>query len=308
MAITLRQMRSALALAEIGHFSKAAERCHITQSALSQQIRQLEDACGTRLFSRSERQVRPTPFGREFLARAERVVVEADRLESFAQDLSGQPARAVRFGLIPTVAPYLLPEIYPALRTEWPEMKFLISENRTERLLDHLEEGTLDIVLTATDLPDDTHGELVEARLFSDPFVLACAASHKMAEPVRLDLLSPDDILLLDEGHCLRDQALDACGLATNSSEKAFAATSLSTIVEFVANGQGVTLLPTISLKKEASDMRIRIHELAPPGASRDLRLVWHSATPYAAFFAGMTKIIQTAAQSLVCVPIMAEG
>ena len=149
MNFTLKQLQYAVALAESGHFGRAAEKCFVTQPALSQQVRQLETECGNALFDRLGKSVRETPFGREFIARARRLVEDAEALRAFAEGEAGKPARPLRFGLIPTVAPYLLPEIFPALRQNLPEIAFAVSESRTEALLAGLMEGTLDLALIA---------------------------------------------------------------------------------------------------------------------------------------------------------------
>jgi LysR family hydrogen peroxide-inducible transcriptional activator len=294
MTISLKQMRYIVAVAEAGHFGKAASACNISQPALSQQIQAVEESCGTPLFDRLKSGTRLTPFGQEFVARARQVLTSADALAAFAQRNSGQPNRPLRFGLIPTVAPYLLPEIFPALSHDLPELAFTISENRTEALIDGLVDGSLDIALIGTDAPE--HGpRLVSRALFEDPFVLATSAAERGSGPVALKTLAPERILLLDEGHCFRDQTIAACRLDSQPSARTFAATSLSTIVEFVANGQGVTLLPQIALRKEANDPRIAIHALVSPGAGRVLSLVWREATPYGAIFDRMAETIRTA-------------
>jgi LysR family hydrogen peroxide-inducible transcriptional activator len=186
----------------------------------------------------------------------------------------------------------LLPAIFPALTAGLPETDFTISEGQTERLLDGLASGDLDLALIATE-PPHTGPRLVLSPLFADPFVLACNAAEPLDEPVHLSGIPADRILLLDEGHCFRDQAIEACMLRTRIAGHTFAATSLSTIVEFVANGQGVTLLPAISLRKETGDPRIRICELAAPAPSRTLSLVWREAVPFHALFEKAAAIIR---------------
>lgn len=293
MSISLKQMRYAVAVAETGHFGRAAKACNISQPALSQQIQSLEDICGAALFDRLKAGVRPTPFGTEFVARAREVLESADALNAFTLGRAGQPDRPIRFGLIPTVAPYLLPEIFPALTKSLPGIDFTVSENRTEALIAGLVDGSLDIALIATETPE--HGpRLVSEPLFDDPFVLATSRNELTAEPVSLATLAPERILLLDEGHCFRDQTIAACRLDSDPSARTFAATSLSTIVEFVANGQGVTLLPQIALRKEATDPRIAIHALVSPGAGRLLSLVWREATPFGATFERIAAVIRS--------------
>jgi len=293
VTITLKQMRYAVAVAEAGHFGRAAEASSVTQPALSQQILSLERLCGTPLFDRLRTGVGLTPFGREFITMARETIKSAEVLNAFAIGRTGRPARALRFGLIPTVAPYLLPEIFPALTSNLPDLKFTISESRTEALLDGLRDGSLDLALIATE-PASGGPRLVDTPLFEDNFVLATPSSETTKLPVSLAALPPERILLLDEGHCFRDQTISACRLDTERGAKTFAATSLSTIVEFVANGQGVTLLPQIALRKEASDPRIAVHPLNDPAAGRQLRLVWREATPFAATFLQIAEVIRS--------------
>lgn len=292
MTITLKQMRYAIAVARTGHFGQAAAECAVSQPALSQQIMTLERLCGTPLFDRLKSGIRLTPFGRDFIELAKATTCAADTLDAFALSKSGQPERPLRFGLIPTVAPYLLPEIFPALTRQLPDLTFAVSESRTEALLEGVDEGTLDIALIASDLPAGAR-LLTHAPLFEDPFVLATPRGEETAEPVSLAALAPERILLLDEGHCFRDQTIAACRLEGDRSTRTFAATSLSTIVEFVANGQGVTLLPQIALRKEASDPRIAVHRLDDPRAGRQLALVWRENAPLTKTYEKIAEVIR---------------
>ena len=292
MNLSIKQMRYAVAVADTCHFGRAAKACNISQPALSQQVQAIEELCGTPLFDRLKSGVRPTPFGFEFVARARQVLDSADALAAFTRGHAGSPDRAIRFGLIPTVAPYLLPGIFPALTAGLPSLGFTVSENRTDALMEGLFEGTLDVALIGTEAPE--HGpKLVSRPLFEDSFVLATSIKDSRTAPVSLASLAPERILLLDEGHCFRDQTIAACRLDSDMGARTFAATSLSTIVEFVANGQGVTLLPRIALRKEATDPRIAIHDLTSPGAGRLLSLVWRHATPFGATFEKMAELIR---------------
>ena len=293
MPISLKQMRYAVAVARTGHFGRAAEACSVSQPALSQQILTLESLCGTPLFDRLKSGVRLTPFGGEFIILAREAIKSADAVNVFALGRDGKPDRPLRFGLIPTVAPYLLPEIFPALTRTLPELKFTISENRTDALIAGLIDGSLDLALIGTDAPANGP-RLVSVPLFDDPFVLATCKDETIADPVSLSAVAPERILLLDEGHCFRDQTIAACRLDADPAGRTFAATSLSTIVEFVANGQGVTLLPQIALRKEANDPRIAIHPLAAPGAGRRLSLVWREATPFAKTFEAIADVVRS--------------
>ncbi|HEY8594022.1 MAG TPA: hydrogen peroxide-inducible genes activator [Devosiaceae bacterium] len=292
MSMTLKQMRYALAVAEEGHFGRAAQRCHVTQPALSQQIRLLEETAGRALFDRLAKSVRPTPFGREFLARVRRIVDAADELDAFALSGAAHPTRPVRFGLIPTIAPYILPDLFPALARDAPGVEFAVNESRTDALLEGLERGEIDLAMIATDPPKSAVRLTIEP-LFADPFVLAASRGSSIEEPVDLASLSNRPMLLLEEGHCFRDQAIAACGIRDDAA-RTFAATSLPTVVELVASGQGVTLLPAISLRKEATDPRIRICALAAPGAGRMLSLAWREGSPYSALFARIARTVRS--------------
>jgi LysR family hydrogen peroxide-inducible transcriptional activator len=291
MQVSLKQMRYAVAVARTGHFGRAAETCAVTQPALSQQIIALEALCGTPLFDRLKTGVRVTPFGHEFVLLAEQALRSAEALESFALRHADRPDRPLRFGLIPTVAPYLLPEIFPTLAQTMPDLRFAISEAQTDQLLASLADGRLDLALIATEPP---HGgpRLVVNALFDDHFVLATPSNEEVTQPVSLTAIAPERMMLLDEGHCFRDQAIAACGLP-GRGKSTFAATSLSTIVEFVASGQGVTLLPEIALRKEGKNPRIAVHPLNDPTASRKLRLVWREATPFGKTFEAIADQIR---------------
>lgn len=291
MTVSLKQMRYAIAVATEGHFGRAADLCAVSQPALSQQILALEGLCGTPLFDRLKTGVRLTPFGRDFIALAKPALAAAEALDDFATRKRGHLDRPIRFGLIPTVAPYLLPRIFPALSGKMPQLKFTVSESRTEALLESVESGAIDLALIAS-VPPAGAARLTLFPLFDDPFMLATSSAEATAAPVSLDTLDPERILLLDEGHCLRDQAISACRLVGDRSTRTFAATSLSTIVEFVANGQGVTLLPQIALRKEAGDPRIAVHRLDDPKAGRQLALVWREASPLTATLEAIGRII----------------
>lgn len=293
--LTLRQLHYAQVIAEEGHFGRAAARCHVTQPALSQQIKLLEDRCRAPIFDRLGKSVRLTPFGRDFLAHAARVLSAAKDLETFADIAAGHPARPLRFGLIPTVAPYLLPYVLPDLAAHLPDTHFSVSEGKTDRLLTALADGDIDLALIAT---EPAHPALTSAVLFSDPFVLAAPRGANIKTPVDIHTMARERFLLLEEGHCLRDQMVDACALEPEMQGRTFAATSLTTILELVANGYGVTLLPAISLRREETNTRIEMLELCAPGAARTLRLVWRTGSPYESTFQTISEIIAKTGQN----------
>ncbi len=293
--ITLKQMRYVCAVEKTGHFGRAAKACNVTQPALSQQISQLEAMCGGQLFERGQKPIRPTPFGQEFISQAKTILADAQNLSDFALSHSGIPSAPIRFGLIPTIAPYLLPKMFPPLLEKFSTPGFNILEGQTENLQHMLEKGDLDMALIAT-APPKGGVALSAIPLFSDPFVLAAPTRTNLKQPVHLSDLPKDQLLLLDEGHCFRDQMIKACALDKEQTSNNFSATSLSTIMAFVANAQGLTLLPAISIEKEASDPRIKLLKLAPPVASRTLSLVFRKNTPFKTLFENIAaEIIQSA-------------
>lgn len=251
MELTLRQLDYFIALAEVGHFGRAAARVHVTQPALSVQIRELETRLGVRLVDRAGG-FRLTPAGHEVLASATRIAREVERMKSMAgwgAHLRGR----LKLGVIPTVAPYLLPVALPRLRGHDATLDLALSEARTERLIDALEQGMLDAAILA--LPTG-RASLVERHLFDDRFVLAGPAAQiaglrargAVARPEQID---PASLLLLDEGHCLADQALEACATSRGATRVDLGASSLATLSGLVAAGFGLTLLPELALASE---------------------------------------------------------
>lgn len=253
MNITLRQLSYFIALAEERHFGRAAERVFVSQPALSTQIRELEDRIGAPLIDRSDRAFRLTPAGHEVLASAQRIMAEMERLEVAARWKEGLHGR-LKLGLIPTVAPYLLPAALPHIRARDVALDLKLREAKTEALLTELADGKLDAAVIA--LPSGAP-DLVELPLFSDRFLLAMKAGParemRMAGKVpRPEALDPSGLLLLDEGHCLADQALEICGMRRTETRVDLGASSLSTLCGLVAAGFGQTLLPEISYGNEA--------------------------------------------------------
>lgn len=277
---TLRQLEYAVAVAETGGFRKAAERCHVSQPALSAQLAQLEDVIGVRLFERDRRRVLVTPAGRELLARAKRILTEAADLQALARSCEDPFRGEMRIGVIPTIAPYLLAEITPALQERFPELQLLWSEEKTSTLVTMLEEGTLDAAVLAleTDIGDVEHAEIAK-----DPFVLAAAKSHplgKARSKMPVAKLSQNCVYLLEDGHCFREQVVDLCS-KVGSEEAGFRATSLATLVQLVASTGGLTLLPSLALGIENRHEQLKIRPLSSPIPYRTIALVWRPSTPF---------------------------
>lgn len=272
--VTLRQLQYLAAVAEARSFRRAAEACAVSQPSLSAQVAEAERALGVRLFERDRRRVLVTAAGAALLAHARRVLVSADDLVEAARRHADPLAGTVRVGVIPTVGPYLLPRIVPALRAALPALLVLWQEDRTAALVQRVAAGELDAALLAreADLKD-----LVQAELAADPFLLAAPPDHPLAKgkgPLRADALEGERVLLLDDGHCLREQALAVCARA-GADELGFRATSLGTLVQMVASGAGVTLLPRLAVETEVARAGLATRPFAPPSPGRTLVLAW---------------------------------
>jgi LysR family hydrogen peroxide-inducible transcriptional activator len=271
---TLRQLQYVVAVADTLSFRKAAERCHVSQPSLSAQLAQMEEALGVRIFERDRRRVLLTQAGKELVERARQLLVEADDLGEAARRASDPLSGTLRLGVIPTVSPYLLPSITPALRKEYPRLTLLWVEDKTEVLVRALAAGSLDAALVAleAELGDVEHEVIAE-----DPFVLAMAPGHPLSarksEAPHAELQGAD-VLLLDEGHCFREQALAFCSRA-KAHELEFRATSLPTLTQMIAAGTGVTLLPRLAVPTEVRRSQLLVRPLAAPVPKRTLALIW---------------------------------
>ena len=245
---SLRQLRYLVALAERLNFRVAAEASFVTQSTLSAGIKELEESLGVRLFERDKRSVRLTAAGEEAVRRARPLLAQADDLVAAAQSAREPMSGPLRLGVIPTIAPFLLPQFLPGVRARYPKLKLYLREDRTARLLERLRSGSLDVALIA--LPYDT-GELVLTELFRDEFWFVARADDPLAKTkaVAIERIAPREVVLLEEGHCLREHALTACGERRPGEESLVEATSLPTLLQMVEGGLGVTLLPEIAIK-----------------------------------------------------------
>lgn len=280
-SFSLRQLQYAVAVAETLSFRKAAEQCHVSQPSLSAQLAQLETALGVRLFERDRRRVLPTEAGRDLIRRARELLVEADDLAVAAKQLGDPLVGTLRVGVIPTISPYLLPRITPALRERYPRLTMNWVEDKTDVLLRSLDSGRLDAVLIALEADiGDVEREVV-AR---DPFVLATPPGHPLGakkSPATPSELSGANVLLLDEGHCFREQALSYCS-SVKARELEFRATSLSTLAQMVAGGGGVTLLPALAVPTEVGRAGLCVRPFAEPSPGRTIALVWRKNSPLA--------------------------
>lgn len=293
--ISLRQLRYFDALARHRHFGRAAAECAVTQPALSMQIRELEQQLGAVLVERrGNGGVRLTEIGAGVAARAKRILGETRDLMDFARPLGNPLAGGLRLGVIPTVAPYLLPRILPRLQEAHPDLRLNVHETRTEPLLAELIAGTLDAVVVALPAGGDA---LETLPLFDDAFLLAAPASDPLPANARVEAaqLAGRKLILLEEGHCLRDQALAFCALAQPDAVTSLGATSLTTVMQLVANGYGVTLLPEIAAEAEIRDQRVKLLRFAAPEPKRVIGLAWRATSPRRPDFITLRKIIAEA-------------
>jgi LysR family hydrogen peroxide-inducible transcriptional activator len=293
--VTLRQLRYLGALAEHGHFGRAAAACAISQPALSMQIRALERQLGVELVERRPGQVALTDIGAEVVERGKRLLAGARDLVDFASHHGRPLTGRLTLGLIPTLAPYVLPRLLPALQQRYPELRVTLRETQTRILLEELVRGALDAAMLALPIPDP---ELETLRLFEDPFWLAVPAGDPWREKAQV---TPRDIdtrrlILLEEGHCLRDQALSFCAAVRQEGGAGLGlglgATSLATVMQMVANGYGVTFVPQVAIDVEVRDDRVRLLRFARPEPSRTIGLVWRRTSPRRSDFIALGKVV----------------
>jgi LysR family hydrogen peroxide-inducible transcriptional activator len=276
---TLRQLRHLVALADHGHFGRAAASAAVTQSTLSASIKELETVLEAALVDRTRRQVVLTPLGRQTVERARRILADTEALVLATRAEREPLTGTLRMGVIPTIGPYLLPAVLPGLRRSYRGLQLYLVEDLTPRLLEQLHGGQLDVVLLA--LPYDC-GNVESIPLFDDRFLLALHPGHPLAKERRIDpeRLRSEEVLLLKDGHCLRDHALSVCHLADRRRTECFEATSLPTLVQMVDNGLGITALPELAI--DAGLLRgtsLVTRPLAAEEPGRKIALVWRRGT-----------------------------
>jgi LysR family transcriptional regulator, hydrogen peroxide-inducible genes activator len=287
--ITLKQLRYLSALSHHGHFGRAAKACAVTQPALSMQIQELEAELGVALVERRPGEATLTDLGLEVARRAERVLAATRDLADFARHRGRLLTGRMQLGVIPSIAPYVLPKVLPALNQRHADLRVELRETQTHVLLEELHRGALDVVMLA--LPVDDH-EIESIRLFDDPFLLAVPSTDNRPENMRVDLRDIDTqrLILLEEGHCLRDQALALC--SSSRRDVSLGATSLATVMQMVANGYGITLLPRVAVDVELRDERVKLLRFAEPAPGRTVGLAWRRTSPRKADFAALGQLI----------------
>jgi LysR family hydrogen peroxide-inducible transcriptional activator len=291
---TLRQLRYLQALHQLGHFGKAAELCHVTQSTLSAGLAELEELLGVRLVERTKRRVLFTPLGDEVAKRGADLLLQAEALVELVRAASQPLSGPLRMGVIPTVAPFLLPRLVLPCKREFPNLQLVLQEVQTAPLVEQVLDGRLDCGLLA--LPYAATG-LEMAEIGDDPFLLACRQDDPLAKRDKIGTadLDPDRLLLLEDGHCLRDHVLAACRLPAARRQDEIRGTSLHTVVQMVASGLGVTLLPRMAVRQGLADgLGLVTRPLADAGGGRRIALVWRASSPRGPEFRRLADFIRS--------------
>jgi len=289
--MTLRDLEYLVALAETRHFGRAAERCHVSQPTLSAQVRKLEDSLGVALVERRPRRVALTAAGVAVVERARRMLRDAEDIQALGRASQDPLAGQLRVGFIPTLGPYLLPRIAPRIARALPKLQLMLYEYQTAPLIERSVGGELDLAILA--LPADTKG-LMTRSLFAEAFLVAMPEHHRLTAKKRVKQgdLAGEKLLLLEEGHCLRDQALEVCERA-GTEEQDFRATSLETLRQMVAAGLGITLLPRLAAEGPFASARgLVVRPFAPPAPNRVIGAAWRRSTSRAAAIAAVCDII----------------
>lgn len=290
--VTLKQMRYFDALARQGHFGRAAEVCSISQPALSMQIREMEEVLGADLFERGARQVRLTGFGEALLTRVRDILRSVDELGDLARASRDSLTGRLRIGVIPTIAPYLLPAIIARLTTESPGLDLHLRETITPKLIRELEEGRLDTAIVALPVSEPF---LTEVDLFAEDFVLVRPAADAEKPVPDRERLREMRLLLLEEGHCFRDQALSFCNPGGAAPRELLDGSSLSTLVQMVGAGIGVTLIPEMAVGVETRSAQVAVARFNGAQPSRRIGMVWRRSSPLSKQLTGLAAVVRAA-------------
>jgi len=290
----MRQLRYFDALARLGHFGRAAEACAISQPALSMQIKEMEDSLGGVLLERNARQVVLTRFGEQLAERVREILRSVDELGDFARASRDKLTGRLRLGMIPTVAPYLLPKVIGNLTRKHPEIDIHVRESKTPKLIEELIEGRLDAAIVALPVSEPS---LTEVALFSEKFLLVRPAEYEGAPVPSSEMLREMRLLLLEEGHCFRDQALSFCKM--QAPREMLDASSLSTLVQMVGAGMGVTLIPEMAVGVETRSAPVSLAHFTEPQPTRTIGMVWRKTSPLAKQLLQISEVVAGAAEAM---------
>lgn len=280
MTPSIKQLKYLCAVAEQRHFSKAAEACHVTQSTLSAAIQELESQLGVVIFERSKKNVLITPLGERLLHQARIILGDVEDFVSLAKSHDEALAGEIRLGVIPTIGPFLLPHLLADLRKRYTKLKLFLKEDLSAQLVQRLQQGDLDLIILA--FPYATP-DMETLTLFRDEFLLCLPQGHALekSKNVRQQQLRGEKLLLLEEGHCLRDHALEACKLESADTDLVYQGTSLHTLVQMVANGLGVTLLPAMAVEADVlGETHLPLKHFGNENVSREIGMAWRKSDP----------------------------
>jgi LysR family hydrogen peroxide-inducible transcriptional activator len=294
--LTLKQLRYFEALAHHRHFGKAAEACAISQSALSQQIKELEGALGSALFERSARQIDLTSFGEEFAPRVREILRSVDELSDLARASQDRPVGRLRIGVIPTIAPYLLPNIIGHLTRLYPDLDIHVRETITPKLLHELAAGKIDTAIVALPVSEPAFTEIA---LFQEDFVLVRPSEDSDKPIPNIETLREMRLLLLEEGHCFREQALSFCQMHASMPRELLDGSSLSTLVQMVGSGIGVTLIPEMAIGVETRSASVSIARFNTPTPSRTIGMIWRKTSPLTQQLSQIADVVRASANAL---------
>ena len=291
--MNLRDLRYLVAVAEHQHFGRAAEACFVSQPTLSTQLKKLEQTLGVILIERTNRRVMLSPEGEQIVAQAQRILVEVNSLTAMSEQLRDPLGGEVRLGIIPTIAPYLLPKILAPLTAEFPNLNIQLTEGQTSQITRMLKQGDLDAVLLALPLQEEN---VEEFELYTEPFLFAAATDHPKAQQksVSANDLQDEEVLLLEDGHCLRDQALAVCHAHRGIESSSFTATSLETLRQLVAANRGITLMPALAVPEPADNASgVCYIPFTGEVPSRTLGLCWRSSSTRSGLLADIAQSLR---------------
>lgn len=294
--VTIRQLRYFEALAREAHFGRAAEACSVTQPALSVQIKELEQELGVTLFERGARQVRLTGFGEEFSGRVQDILRGVDELGDLARAARKSMIGRLRLGVIPTIAPYLLPRIIARLRHENDDLDVHVRETLTPRLVQELTDGRLDAAIVALPISDPAFNEV---ELFTENMMLVRASTYAGQPVPEKDALRDMRLLLLEEGHCFRDQALSFCNIPSSLPQDGLDGSSLSTLVQMVGAGLGVTLIPEMAVPVETRSAAVCVDAFRAPQPTRTVGMIWRRTSPLERHLREVAEVVRAAADEM---------
>ena len=292
--MNLRALQYFVKLADLKHFSKAADACFVSQPTLSTQIKKLEEELGVQLVERAPKMIMLTPVGEEVADRARLVLSDIEQIRVVARRSSNPAEGVLRLGLFPTLAPYFLPHVVPAVRGRYPKLRLQLAEEKTEDILRMLRHGQLDAGILA--LPVSGEGMEIEV-LFEEPFVLAVPEGHPLAGRSKVSMrdLRGAELLLLEEGHCLRDHALEVCALADAHERVDFHATSMETLRQMVAADVGITLMPLLAVKPPiAATQNVVVRRFAEPVPKRTIAMVWRNSSALSGFLKSFSASLKS--------------